>query len=368
MPSPSAQKVKDEFKNSDRQLLESVDRTLTERKRLGLDGLIGGLEAVIINTELTRLKPAVQELMRTTGLGFAMAFEDDAYTTCLLQAPGSADFLLRARKREPNPFSSLNQAPKAQHLPNTRLETFVFRANDLDRFTAIQKNRGQDFLSRDIIRTPSFDYIQTPPSPYTGNALGFVTFKGERSYLKPGSRVLDWSFPKPELPHLSNIFELDHCATRITAQDRDAAITEFLALTSYHFEFAIYVETLNSITNVTRLSLKDYAMVFTSGIEPYREDGSSGPTEQFIANYGRRVHHMAFRTEDIDATYQALKDDGMEFLVELVGSPEDGLKQTFSMPSPNTLLVNEYIHRYGDFDGFFTRSNVTMLTKATERQ
>jgi len=30
--------------------------------------------------------------------------------------------------------------------------------------------------------------------------------------------------------------------------------------------------------------------------------------------------------------------------------------------------VNEYIHRYGDFDGFFTRTNVERLTKATERQ
>jgi hypothetical protein len=38
------------------------------------------------------------------------------------------------------------------------------------------------------------------------------------------------------------------------------------------------------------------------------------------------------------------------------------------MPSPHTLLVNEYIHRYEGFDGFFTRGNVEMLTKATERQ
>jgi hypothetical protein len=38
------------------------------------------------------------------------------------------------------------------------------------------------------------------------------------------------------------------------------------------------------------------------------------------------------------------------------------------VPSNHTLIVNEYIHRYGDFDGFFTRSNVERLTKATERQ
>jgi len=55
----------------------------------------------------------------------------------------------------------------------------------------------------------------------------------------------------------------------------------------------------------------------------------------------------------------------MKYMVELVGSKEEGLKQTFTVPSPNTMLVNEYIWRYGDFDGFFTRSNVTALTRAT---
>jgi hypothetical protein len=77
---------------------------------------------------------------------------------------------------------------------------------------------------------------------------------------------------------------------------------------------------------------------------------------------------MAFITEHIDETVASLKEDGMEFLIELVGSPEEGLKQTFSAPSKETLLVNEYIHRFGDFDGFFTRSNVTNLTGATDLQ
>jgi len=58
----------------------------------------------------------------------------------------------------------------------------------------------------------------------------------------------------------------------------------------------------------------------------------------------------------------------MDLLIDLVGSPDEGLKQTFSVQSGNTLLVNEYIHGYGDFDGFFTKSNVTLLTGATEKQ
>jgi hypothetical protein len=58
----------------------------------------------------------------------------------------------------------------------------------------------------------------------------------------------------------------------------------------------------------------------------------------------------------------------MKFLLDLTGSQEEGLLQIFSEPSRNTLLVTEYIHRYGDFDGFFTESNVTRLTAATGKQ
>jgi hypothetical protein len=109
-------------------------------------------------------------------------------------------------------------------------------------------------------------------------------------------------------------------------------------------------------------------MVFTSGITPFAGGAVSGPTEKFIRNYGTRVHHMAFRTERIQETVSSLKKDGMAFLLDLVGSEEEGLRQIFSDPSPHTFIVNEYIQRYGDFDGFFTRSNVERLTEATGKQ
>jgi 4-hydroxyphenylpyruvate dioxygenase-like putative hemolysin len=130
----------------------------------------------------------------------------------------------------------------------------------------------------------------------------------------------------------------------------------------------VFVKSLNSITSVARLSKDDFAMVFTSGIVPFIGSAESGPTEMFINNYGTRVHHMAFSTEEIDSVVSELREHGMDFLVDLVGSPEEGLKQTFSMPSPHTMIVNEYIHRYEGFDGFFTRSNVEALTRATGKQ
>ena len=127
-------------------------------------------------------------------------------------------------------------------------------------------------------------------------------------------------------------------------------------------------ENLRRLVRETRLSADDFAMVFTSGIAPFAEGEASGPTEGFIHNYGPRVHHLAWDTESIEEVYAGLRSDGQAFLLDLVGSPDEGLKQTFSAMSPHTLLVNEYIQRYGGFDGFFTRSNVTLLTEATRKQ
>ncbi len=86
-------------------------------------------------------------------------------------------------------------------------------------------------------------------------------------------------------------------------RERDRAIIEFMELTNYTFDFAVYVKIFNSITNVARLAPDEFAMVFTS-------------------------------TE----------------------------------PSEYTLIVNEYIHRYHGFTGFFTRDNVTLLTGSTAKQ
>jgi len=357
-----------DFRNSDEYLRKEVEVVVEERRKYGLDGLVGGLNNVIINTEPNRQKAAVEELLRYTGLNVAETFEDSDFRTVVLKTQGSADFLLRSRKKE-NPFLSLNQFPKSGHVPNTRLEAFVFETMDIERYVSIQKQRGIEFLTDNIINIDNFSFIQTVPSVYTGNSIGIIQWRRNKGkYASTDSIPLDWQFQKPDGTATENIKELDHAATRVRAEDRDAAVIEFMNLTNYNFDFAIYVKVFNSITNVARFSSEDFAMVFTSGISPYIDDEKSGPTEKFVHNYGPRVHHMAFRTEKIEETVSALNSSGMSFLIDLVGSPGEGLKQIFSSPSENTLLVNEYIHRYGDFDGFFTRSNVTLLTGATAKQ
>lgn len=363
-----------DFESSDDALRREAARIIRERQSSGLEGLVGGLQAVIINTEPDLQKDVVEDLLRYSGLEFHGAYQDEHYRTCVLKVPASpqfrsADFLVRSRQTGKNPFLDINDAPKSRHLPNTRLETFVFEVKDLKEYVSIQKMNGTKFITNDILNFDNYDFIQTVPSHFTGNSLGFIQWTSEPGkYASLLDETIQWSPKKPPYPHLKNIKWLDHAAARVKAQHRDAAILEFMSLTNYRFDFAIYVSSLNSITSAARLSSSDFAMVFTSGISPDLNDGASGPTEKFIRNYGSRVHHIAFQTEQIEETYQALQNDGMKFLIELVGSPEEGLKQTFTEPSENTLLVTEYIHRYGDFQGFFTRSNVTLLTAATDRQ
>ncbi len=359
----------DSISEQETDLIRKAVRVQEERRGTGLEGLVGNLDSVIIATEPDHLVPAVYNLLRYTGLSCTESFFDTDSQSYVLSLPESASVIVRSRPAADNPFIAFNKAKMTGRLPNTRLETFVFNTKNLRDYVTIQMKRGVRFLTPEPVDSEYCSFIQTAPSRFTGNSLGFIEwYDKERLYVPQNGTRIATDIVKPEYRHLKNISVLDHTATRVRAQDRTAAILEFISLTNYHYDFAVHVKPLNSITSVARRNKEDFAMVFTSGITSFSNDADSGPTEKFIRNYGTRVHHMAFQTINIEATVNALKNDGMEFLLDIVGSEEEGLKQIFSEPSHDTLIVNEYIHRYGDFDGFFTRSNVEMLTKATEKQ
>jgi hypothetical protein len=361
--------VPGDLSDQERDLEERAFLALDTRRDAGLEGLVGNLDTVIIATEPDRLVPSVYELLRYTGMSCVEAFFEQEFQSYVLSVPGSASVIIRSRDLTENPFIEFNKARMTASLPNTRLETFVFDAKNLHDYFTNQKERGVEFLTSVPVESENYSFIQTVPSRFTGNSLGFIEWYGKaRTYVPQRATSIAPDIAKPSYRHLSNISVLDHTATRVRAQDRVAAILEFIALTNYHYDFAVHVKSLNSITSVARRNKDDFAMVFTSGITRFTNYAESGPTEKFIQNYGTRVHHMAFRTENIELTVENLKKDGMAFLLDLVGSETEGLRQIFSEPSQNTLIVNEYIHRYGDFDGFFTRSNVERLTQATERQ
>ncbi|UYP44039.1 hypothetical protein NEF87_000324 [Candidatus Lokiarchaeum ossiferum] len=358
-----------DFQNDDTFLNESIPKILEERKEFGLEGLVKGLNCIIINTEPEKHRAAVEELLKYTGFQFKYTYEWNQVLTSVLSCKNSPDLLIQSRKLETNPFRIYNNGKKIHNLPNTRLETFVFATDHLDNYVKKQKARGISFLTDEILNTSNYSFIQSKPTPYMGISYGFIEWKDPtHDYYSDEASELNWNLEKPSQNYLKNIGRLDHTATRVRAKDRDAAIIEFMKYTNYNFDFAVYVKHLNSITSVARLSATDFAMVFTSGITAFENITKSGPTEGFIYNYGTRTHHMAFDTTNIEDTFSELQNNKMDFLIDLVGSREEGLKQTFSAQSPNTMLVNEYIHRYDDFDGFFTKSNVTDLTKSTEKQ
>ncbi|KHK04487.1 hypothetical protein [Desulfovibrio sp. TomC] len=360
--------------NDDAELLRDVESVLASRRLAGLDGLVGNLAAVVINVAPQDLVPAAEALLNSTGLAFEAALDDpltgDGSPSLVLRDPGGPDLILKSRDpAAANPFSPYNCGIKTAAFVPARLETFVFECRDLERYAALQRERGVAFAAAAPRVTDAFSFVQTAPSAHTGNSLGFIQWKGRPGTYRHGqSRLLPLTAAKAQHPWLARIGGLDHVATRVRAKHRNAAIVEFLSLTNYRFDFAVYVESLNSITNVARLGAGDYAQVFTSGIGSPREGSGAGPTEGFIANYGLRPHHMAFCADGIEEVVSGLRLDGMEFLSELIGSRREGLKQIFSAMSPKTMLVNEYIERYDGFDGFFTKSNVTRLTKATEKQ
>lgn len=357
------------FKANDDSLRQRANLTISTRKSLGIEGLVSGLDSIIINTEPDKQKLAIKEIISYTGFNFETAMENNEKRIAVLKREGSANILVTSRLKGENPFFTFNDHSKSKHLPNTRLETFVFEVSNIKKYTQIQINNGIEFLTPKITETEQFWFIQTKPSRFTGNSVGLIQWKKQKgNYFDSKNKLLDWSFAKPEKEYLNNIGKIDHAATRVKATNKDDAIIEFMSLTNYNYDFAIYVKAFNSITSVVRLSKRDFAMVFTSGISPYINSKISGPTEKFIHNYGPRVHHIAFDTKQIEDVFFELGKNGMKFLVNLVGSKKQGLKQTFTVASSNTLIVNEYIRRYGDFDGFFTKNNVTLLTAATEKQ
>jgi hypothetical protein len=91
-----------------------------------------------------------------------------------------------------------------------------------------------------------------------------------------------------------------------------------------------------------------------------------------VRNYGPRLHHMAVAVNDghsggkanIDYVVDALRDCGQNFLLDVIGSEEEGFKQIFSSASEYSSLIIEYVQRFGDFQGFFTKGNVARLTHA----
>ena len=375
---------------------DNLIRLLAERDQLGLTSMIHEIDALMISVDPEHATKYIAELALMTPYHYLVTLETSQHLTHVLRIDlNSPDILLREVK-DPNLrgiFRSLNEVyPIGAKKPNSRYMGEIVRVDDLHSVVKIQQQRGFRFFNQDDVRKLELpgNLAISKPSPYTHNILAYLEREPDElrvyalgvSLIKPDVQAAyaEAKTLQTKIGVADLLLPLDHLATRVYSQNREVAILEYLSLTSYYFWGAYNIKDQNSSTNVTKSAhpipeSKSPAKVFTANNTPYfinHLEHLPSPTETFVRNYGPRLHHMAISVKDgdykgkenIDYVVDAIAENGKGFLLDVIGSKEQGLKQIFSNASEHSSLIIEYVQRYGSFDGFFTQENVAKLTEA----
>jgi hypothetical protein len=375
---------------------DNLIRLLKERDQLGLTSMIHEIDALMISVDPEHSTKYIAELALMTPYHYLVTLETEQHLSHVLRIDlNSPDILLREVK-DPNLrgiFRSLNEVyPIGAKKPNSRYMGEIIRVDDLHGVVKIQQQRGFRFFNQDEVRKLELpgNLAISKPSPYTHNIVAYLEREPDElrvyalgvSVIKPDVQAayLEAKALQNKIGVADLLLPLDHLATRVYSQNREVAILEYLSLTSYYFWGAYNIKDQNSSTNVTKSAhaipeSKSPAKVFTANNTPYfinHLEKLPSPTETFVRNYGPRLHHMAISVKDgeykgkenIDFVVDAIAENGKGFLLDVIGSKEQGLKQIFSNASEHSSLIIEYVQRYGSFDGFFTRENVAKLTEA----
>jgi hypothetical protein len=375
---------------------EFLVRLLEERDRVGLSEMIRGIDALMITVDPDRSVGYVNELCLMTPYHYLVTLESAEHFTHVLRIDLDSPDLLVREVKDPNMrgiFRCLNEVyPVGVDKPNSRYMGEIFRVSNLHDVVELQKEREVRFFNQEQIRKLELpaNMAIVKPSPYTHNivgywerpedelrvyALGISTIRDDiqRAYVEAKNMQAGLGLDQLLLP-------IDHLATRVYSQNREAAILEYLTLSSYYYWGSYDIASQNSSTNVTKslhytAESRSPAKVFTAANYPYFVNHLlklPSPTEAFVRNFGPRLHHLAISVADgqtqgqpnIDYAVAALQGCGKDFLLDVIGSQEEGLKQIFSRASEHSALIVEYVQRFGDFQGFFTKDNVAELTQA----
>jgi len=375
-------------------------KLLEERDRSGLTDMVHEIDAMMITVDPGHSIRYIAELALMTPYHYLVTLESESHWTHVLRIDlNSPDLLVREVKDGSirGIFRSLNEVyPIGANKPNSRYMGEILRVNDLHSVVACQKEREFRFFSPDQIRKLELpgNLAISKPSPYTHNIVAYMERASDqiRTYALGVSSIRDdvqtvylaAKATQKELGIDQLILPIDHLATRVYSQNREVAILEWLSLSSYYYWGSFDISEQNSSTNVTKnvhcqSELRSPAKVFTANNTPYfvnHLEKLPSPTETFVRNYGPRLHHIAVAVSDrlsgsqqeglenIDFVVNQIASQGRNFLLDVIGSKEDGLKQIFSSASEHSSLIIEYVQRFGDFDGFFTKDNVAELTHA----
>ena len=379
---------------------EYLVRLLKERDQSGLTDMIGGIEAMLISVEPGNSVKYIAELAIMTPYQYLVTLDSDKHLTHVLRIDmNSPDILLREPKDENHYdiFRSLNDLyPVGARKHHSRYLGEILLTTDRHRVVELQQQREFRFFQLGQLAELDLplNVSISKPSPYTQNVVGYmerpvdgirVYHHGECIILPSAQAASDRGKEMQERLGIKEILlPVDHLATRVYSQNREAAILEYLALSSYYYWGSYDIKDQNSSTNVTkniRLAPESNspAKVFTANNTPYcvnHLDQLPSPTETFVRNYGPRLHHIAVDVKDgqtsgkenIDYIVDAIAAQGKGFLLETIGSRQEGLKQIFSSASEFSSLIIEYVQRFGDFHGFFTKENVAQLTFAAGQE
>ncbi len=375
---------------------EYLVRLLEERDRVGLTDMIFEIDAIMITVDPGHSIGYICELCLMTPYHYLVTLESESHWTHILRVDLDYPDILIREVKDPKIqgiFRSLNEVyPIGARKPNSRYMGEILRVSDLHSVTELQKEREFRFFSQDQIRKMELpgNFAVGKPSPYTHNVVSYMERSPEqlRVYALGISSIRydiqEAYLAAKELQKLHQIDDLilpiDHLATRIYSQNREVAILEWLSLSSYYYWGSYDIKNQNSSTNVTKNVHFDEAIrspvkVFTANNTPYfvnHLEKMPSPTETFVRNYGPRLHHVALAVRDgergnmenIEYVVKQIKQEGQDFLLDVIGSKDEGLKQIFSNASEHSSLIIEYVQRYGEFDGFFTKKNVAELTHA----
>lgn len=380
---------------------EYLQKIYSRRMESGLHQLLGNITAIMIQVESEDLLNYLHELYLMTPYRLKNSLINETHRITILQnpTPESPVLIVMAPKNRnyTDDFTRMNlMYPNSLIKPNSRYIGEIIHTQKLQDTLNILQSHNISFFTQSESKNALLhnkNFVLTRPSDLTGNCTGYSEIDFTEDLDHPWGKPCPLSSQEEgvllKADELSKkhgfsklILGIDHCATRILASDREDAILEYLCLSNYYYWGAYEIKEMNSSTNVTRTphghDLKSPAKVFTANNTPYMVNSFEQlpmPTEQFVKNYGRRMHHIAYEVLDgdyspnlknIDYVVQTLHRLKIEFLFHIFGECSDipDLKQIFSKHSQLSLLITEYVERCHHFDGFFTKKNVAELTKA----
>ncbi len=379
---------------------EYLPRIYERRAGCGLPELVGEMAAVVIQVEHGDAVDYLAELAVMGPYRLIDSRLNDTHRIFLLRSQPEFPRLIVLEPLSPTYADEITRwndlYPLSRAKPNARYIGEVYRTSSVGDVRSALEPQNIRFVYDGDSENPFYclpHLTFTFLSDITYNRVGYVDVDiddldqlglTERFTLSPDDLARLDRAAELQAAHGidGKVLGLDHMATRILAGEREDAILEYLTMVPYYFWGAYNITEMNSSTNVTRNpdvddDKKSPARVFTANNTPSFVNSFENlpmPTEDFVRNFGRRMHHMAYAVIDghvadeknVDYVVRELRDLGTEFLAHVVGECKDepNLKQIFSKASPFSILITEYVERCHGYEGFFTRSNVAALTEA----